>query len=430
MDPDSTQYEEYNVQPKARSPFLKDLLEVSELCDRVRSNAPVTLQGVDRMRYLWGRVEELTEAERDTLRTFFEGFMRHAINEGASDFDGGADASRGNIWLRIDGEKKVCSDLGRYTFDDTNILFLNVLTPWQVEHLFERFSVDLSYQVLGGVDSGEWHRFRVTVYFDNDNLALNFRIIGNELRKLESLGFHPTIANGMLFEHVRDGLTLVTGVTGSGKSTTLDSVIDANNRRVSGHIVILGNPIEYIHLSNRCIVRHREIGKDVTSFRDGIVQSLRQDPDIIVIGEMRDKETMEAALEVTDSGHKVFSTLHTSSAIETIARVVAEFPPEEQDRVRYRLADTLRCVVSQKLLPKIGGGRVLAKEVLWMTPAARAAIKNNNVDELYQMMWEGRGQGQTTLEQDLLRLAKMRHIDASTVMSYANNKRRMKQIMM
>jgi pilus retraction protein PilT len=237
------------------------------------------------------------------------------------------------------------------------------------------------------------------------------------------------IERGLMFRHVRDGLTLVTGVTGSGKSTTLDAIIDANNDDVYAHVVIIARPIEYVHRSRKCLIRHREVGRDVRTFKDGIVQALRQDPDIIVIGEMRDPETISAALEITDSGHKVFSTLHTSSAVETIDRIVAEYPPEEQDRVRTRLADVLRCVISQKLVPKVGGGRILAKEVLWMTPSARAAVKNKNTSEIYQMMWEGGALGMTTLEQDLYRLVTQQLITPEVAFDFANNKRRLQQLL-
>jgi twitching motility protein PilT len=194
-------------------------------------------------------------------------------------------------------------------------------------------------------------------------------------------------------------------------------------------VVIIARPIEYVHRSRKCLIRHREVGRDVRTFKDGIVQALRQDPDIIVIGEMRDPETISAALEITDSGHKVFSTLHTSSAVETIDRIVAEYPPDEQDRVRNRLADVLRCVISQKLVPKIGGGRILAKEVLWMTPSARAAIKNKNTSEIYQMMWEGGALGMTTLEQDLYRLVRQQLITPEVAFDFANNKRRLQQLL-
>jgi twitching motility protein PilT len=147
------------------------------------------------------------------------------------------------------------------------------------------------------------------------------------------------------------------------------------------------------------------------------------------VGEMRDPETIESALEMAGTGHKVFSTLHTGSAVETIDRIVAEYPSDEQERVRNRLADVLRCVVSQKLVPTIGGGRVLAKEVLWLTSAAKAAIKNNNTGEIYQMIWEGADQGMITLEQDLMRLVQIGDISADVALSYANNKRRLLQIL-
>jgi len=206
-------------------------------------------------------------------------------------------------------------------------------------------------------------------------------------------------------------------------------VVDANNVDFAGHIVIISKPIEYMHQSKKCIVRHREVGRDTPSFKSGIVQALRQDPDIVVIGELRDPETISAALEITDSGHKVFSTLHTSSAVESIARMIAEYPPAEQDRVRNRLADVLRCVVSQKLCPKIGGGRVMTKEVLWMTSSSRAAIKNDNISEIYQMMWEGAAEGQITLEQDLARLVRQNLITVEVAMDYANVKRRLQQLL-
>lgn len=149
---------------------------------------------------------------------------------------------------------------------------------------------------------------------------------------------------------------------------------------------------------------------------------------MVVIGEMRDPETISAGLEITDSGHKVFSTLHTSSAVESIDRIVAEYPPSEQPRIRIRLADVLRCIVSQKLLPKVGGGRVLAKEVLWVTSPARAAIKNDNSSEIYQMMWEGWNNGQITLEQDLYRLMRQGLITPEVALDHANNKRRFQQL--
>jgi twitching motility protein PilT len=198
---------------------------------------------------------------------------------------------------------------------------------------------------------------------------------------------------------------------------------------VDGHVVIIASPIEYVHKSDRCIIRHREVGRDVLSFKEGAIQSLRQDPDIIIIGEMRDPDTIMTALEITDSGHKVFSTLHTASAVETIDRIIGEVPPIEQERVRNRLADTLTCVISQKLIPSLDGKLTLSKEVLVMIPSTRAAIKNNNTGEIYQMMAESGDLGMMTLEQDLKRLYMQKKISLENAFVAANNKRRFQQLM-
>jgi twitching motility protein PilT len=233
----------------------------------------------------------------------------------------------------------------------------------------------------------------------------------------------------MSHNYIKFGLSLITGITGSGKSTTLDSIIDEHNKFDPAHVVIIASPIEYIHTSNVSFIRHREVGRDVLSFKDGVIQALRQDPDIIVIGEMRDPETILAALEVTDTGHKVFSTLHTSSAVESIDRIVAEVHPTEQERVRNRLADVLISVVSQKLVPGIDGKLVLAKEVLIVTPSVKAAIKNNNTSEIYMMINQGAQSGMITMEQDLKRLYLSKKISIDNAMAYANNKTRMQQIL-
>ncbi len=388
-------------------------------------SAPASLHGKDRLRYYSEHVNRFTDKQRDTLAAYLERFIERMDDLGASDLDLGGHATSGRVWYRVDGDKRPYDETGTVSSDEIDVLLLNMAGEVQQHELFEHGAIDFSYQIER--PKGLF-RFRATMYFDYQHLGLCMRAIAQELRPLKSVGFHPAIERGLMFEHVRDGLTLVTGVTGSGKSTTLDAVVDANNESFAGHIVIVAKPIEYMHTPKHCIVRHREVGQDVGSFKDGIVQALRQDPDIIVVGEMRDPETISSALEAADSGHKVFSTLHTSSAIESLDRMIAEYPHEEQDRVRNRLADTLRCVVSQKLLPKVGGGRVLCKEVLWITPSVRAAIKNQNVGEIYQMIWEGGRLGMITLEQDLVRLLKERKITPETAINFANNKRRLQQL--
>jgi twitching motility protein PilT len=232
----------------------------------------------------------------------------------------------------------------------------------------------------------------------------------------------------MNLKHEKTGLILITGITGSGKSTTLDAIIDMNNRENAAHIVIIGNPIEYVHESKSCLVRHREVGSDVLTFESGAVEALRQDPDIIVVGEMRDAQTIATVLEITDSGHKAITTLHTSSAIDSIHRIIAEFPPEEQERIRNRLADVLSVTMSQKLIPTIDGKLVMAKEILSTDASVQAAIRNKNIGEIYQMMVEGRRYGMCTLEQDLRDLHRKGIITQQTAVNYANNKKRMVQL--
>ena len=411
---------------RVRAPIVPQLPPIVKT---IVDSIPDSMYDEDRVRYMADQVNSLLEKDRVALREHMQIFVKRTIDLGASDMDAGGMGCDGYFWYRVDGDKRRYEELGQYTYEETDLLFLNLLNERQMKILFEEHSVDFSYQLpLEGKD-GKRRRFRTTSYFDNDHLGLNMRQITDEVFPLKFFEFHPLIEKGLMFRHVRDGLTLITGVTGSGKSTTMDGIVDANNEDVPAHIIIIAKPIEYMHDSKRCIVRHREVGKDVNTFKNGIVQALRQDPDIIVIGEMRDPETISAALEITDSGHKVFSTLHTISAIETLDRIVAEYPTEEQERIRIRLADVLRCIVSQKLCPKVGGGRILTKEVLWMDSSSRAAIKNGNTGEIYQMMWEGGKAGMTTLEQDLLRLTKKRLITPETAMDYANNKRRMQQLL-
>src|SRR6056297_15842 len=399
--------------------------QIQPILDPLVKSIPEDLRNVDRVQFIMNCVKELPKEDRRVLRNHMEQYLDRMEELEASDIDCGGDGCSFKIWYRIHGIKRVWDKSPEYKLDETNVLILNLLSDNQMKHLMNHRSIDFSY----ALSFDRYRRYRATIYFDMDYLAMNMRQISNEIRPFKDLNFHPEVAKHLSLKYLKYGLTLVTGITGSGKSTTLDTIIDANNRSVRGHIVVISAPIELVHKPQKCIIRHREVGRDVESFRDGIVQAMRQDPDIVVIGELRDNVAIRNALEVTDSGHKVFSTLHTASAMETIDRIIGETPLSEQERVRIRLADVLTCVISQKLAQTLEGTRVLAKEVLVATPPVRAAIRNNNVPEIYQMLNEGGQYGMHTLEQDLLRLVRQRIISPDEAVNQANNKTRIKQLL-
>jgi twitching motility protein PilT len=384
------------------------------------------LQGSERQSAIFQKLQTLGESERKLLYELMHSFLYRMIELEASDIDFGGQGSKNQIWFRVFNDKQPDLELGTYSLDQFSALALNLLTPRQGNYLLTNRNLDFSFSLE---HNGIQERFRACLYFDLDNLALNMRRINNFIWPFKDYNFHPNVIRALSLEFEKQGMILVTGITGSGKSTTLDSIIDANNRAFNAHIVIIASPVECVHQSIKCLIRHREVGKDVNSFRDGAIQSLRQDPDIIMIGEMRDSETIITALEITDTGHKVFSTLHTGSAVETIDRIVAECPVNEQDRVRNRLADVLKVVISQKLIPSLDGKRILAKEILVVNGSVRAAIKNNNTSEIYQMINESAKEGMVTMEQDLRRLVLARRISEDEAMNFANNKKRMQELM-
>jgi len=399
--------------------------QIQPILDPLVQAIPEDLRNIDRVQFIMNCVKELSKEERRVLRNHMEQYLDRMEELEASDIDCGGDGCSFKIWYRIHGVKRPWDKSPEYKLDETNILIINLLSDNQMKHLINHRSIDFSY----ALSFDRYRRYRATIYFDMDYLAMNMRQINNEIRAFKDLNLHPEVAKHLSLKYLKYGLTLVTGITGSGKSTTLDTIIDANNRSVRGHIVVISAPIELVHKPQKCIIRHREVGRDVESFRDGIVQAMRQDPDIVVIGELRDNVAIRNALEVTDSGHKVFSTLHTASAMETIDRIIGETPLSEQERVRIRLADVLTCVISQKLVQTLEGTRVLAKEVLVATPPVRAAIRNNNVPEIYQMLNEGGQYGMHTLEQDLMRLVRQRIISPDEAVNQANNKTRIKQLL-
>jgi twitching motility protein PilT len=300
---------------------------------------------------------------------------------------------------------------GYLPFDDdaTRALLYRILSSEQQKHLELQRQIDLAYEVPGLA------RFRVNVYFQREALGAAFRQIPTDIKTLEELGLPSSLHE--LGAKPR-GLVLVTGPTGSGKSTTLAAIIDEINRTRADHILTIEDPIEFVHKHKNCIVNQREIGIDALSFADGLRAALRQDPDVILVGEMRDLETIATALTAAETGHLVFGTLHTQSAPSTIDRIIDVFPPEQQEQVRIQIAAGLQGVVTQTLLATADGlGRVAALEVLFPDDAVRNLIRQAKVEQIYSVMQTNTSRGMQTLEQSLAELVMKRVITKPVAMN-------------
>jgi twitching motility protein PilT len=305
--------------------------------------------------------------------------------------------------IRVRGEVARLEGYDSLTPEDTQQLLYRILSSEQQKQLELKRQLDFSHSIPGLA------RFRVNVYFQRETIGAAFRLIPAELKTLEELGIPSSLHQ--LAEKPR-GLVLVTGPTGSGKSTTLAALIDEINRNRSEHILTVEDPIEFLHRHKRCIVNQREIGPDATSFAEALRAALRQDPDVILVGEMRDLETIATALTAAETGHLVFGTLHTQSAPSTIDRIIDVFPAEQQEQVRIQIASSLQGVVTQALLPTADGqGRTPALEILLPDDAVRNLIRQGKVEQIYSVMQTNTGRGMQTMEQSLAELIQRRVVD-------------------
>jgi len=299
--------------------------------------------------------------------------------------------------VRIDGELRGL-DYPELTPNKTRELVYSILNQEQRQRLETDWEVDLSYSLYGTA------RFRVNAYFQRGSLSAALRTVPMNIKTVEELGLPPVVHS---FCHKPRGFVLVTGPTGSGKSTTLAAIIDEINQARSDHIVTIEDPIEFLHQHKRCVVDQREVGTDTKAFPVALRSALRQDPDIILIGEMRDLETIQIALTAAETGHLVFATQHTQDAPQTIDRMIDVFPPHQQEQIRVQIAATLEGVVTQQLLPKASGqGRVAACEVLISTPAVRNLIREGKTHQLYTVMQTGGQQGMQTMNAALASLVR------------------------
>jgi twitching motility protein PilT len=294
--------------------------------------------------------------------------------------------------LRIDGDlvPLKTDPLGPV---ETKNLCYSILSDKQKQKFEEAQELDLSFGVKGLA------RFRANIYMQRGAVVGAFRLIPYQIPEFESLGLPPVVRD---LSRKPRGLVLVTGPTGSGKSTTLASLINLINRERRDHIITIEDPIEYLHTHQGCVVNQREIGPDTKSFKNALKYVLRQDPDVVLVGEMRDLETIEAALVLAETGHLTFATLHTNSTVQTINRVIDVFPPHQQNQVRAQLSFVLEGILCQALVPKISGGRTLALEVMVPTDAIRALIRDDKVHQLYSQMQLGQAtHGMQTFNQSL-----------------------------
>jgi twitching motility protein PilT len=303
--------------------------------------------------------------------------------------------------LRIAGKLVPLTQFEVLTPQDTQRLAYSVLNEAQKQKFEEESELDLSFGIQGLA------RFRCNVYRQRGAVGAAIRLVPYKIRSFDELGL-PKVCEEMA-ERPK-GLVLVTGPTGSGKSTTLAAMVDKINVERSEHIVTIEDPIEFVHPHKKCVVNQREVFADTHSFKNALKSILRQDPDVVLVGEMRDLETIAAAITIAETGHLTFGTLHTNSCAQTINRIIDVFPTTQQAQVRAQLSLVLEAVFSQTLIPKIGGGRTMAMEIMVATPAIRNLIREEKIHQIYSAIQSGSKYGMQTMNQSLAELIRRRHI--------------------
>lgn len=339
------------------------------------------------------------------------------LDLGASDLH----ISAGNPPLyRLRGEL-MRTDHGSMAPKDIREMVYTILTQKQREVFEDEWELDFSHSVPGAA------RFRANIYKQRDSMGAAFRLIPFEIKTLDSLGLPKSVGQ---FADLPRGLVLVTGPTGSGKSTTLAALIDIVNSEQASHIMSVEDPIEFLHSHKKSAVHQREVGGDTQSFAKALRHVLRQDPDVILVGEMRDLETIQMALTAAETGHLVFATLHTNSAPSSVDRIIDVFPPYQQQQIRVQLASTLRGVVTQTLVPTSDGhGRAVASEILVVTPAVSNLIREGKTHQIFSAMQAGGSLGMQTMDKSLADLVKARKIRREDAEEKAHDKDNLAQLM-
>ena len=346
-----------------------------------------------------------------------EELIRLAIASGASDIHLNAEHKAA---LRVHGELNYIDETGVFTSNDLLAFARSIVNDKQYQRFEETGDLDFAY-TFGS------QRFRGSLYREMNGVAFTFRLVPSVIRSLDELGL-PAVLKTMSGKH--RGLFLATGPTGHGKSSTLAAIVSEINHQRKAHIVTIEDPIEYIHTPAMSVIHQREVGHDTEDFASGIKHVLRQDPDVILIGEMRDLETISAAITAAETGHLVFGTLHTQDAPQSIERIVDVFPPHQQNQIRLQLAYTLLGICSQQLIPTANiKGRVCATEILVMTPAIRASIREGKTSSIRNALMTGMTHGMHTMEQDLVRLCKEGRISKATAKDFAYDQPELERMM-
>jgi twitching motility protein PilT len=314
--------------------------------------------------------------------------------------------------VRIDGEIRRI-DLPTLAHQDVHDLVYDIMSDRQRKDFDEFFEIDFSFEMPNVA------RFRVNAFTQNRGSSAVFRVIPSKILTLEDLNT-PNVFKDII--SVPRGLILVTGPTGSGKSTTLAALVDYLNTTIYGHILTVEDPIEFVHESKNCVINQREVHRDTLGFNEALRSALREDPDIILVGEMRDLETIRLALTAAETGHLVLGTLHTTSAPKTIDRIIDVFPGGEKPLVRSMLSESLRAVIAQALLKRIGGGRAAAWEIMVGIPAIRNLIREDKVAQMYSSIQTGQAHGMQTLDQHLVQLVQRGTVRKQDALAKAQNK--------
>ena len=346
-----------------------------------------------------------------------EEVLKRASEEGASDvhFTAGLPPK-----MRLSGSL-VSMPYESLTGEDTMAAAKEIMSQEQFDHFMEKGEYDMSLSLK------EAGRYRVNVFRQQGAAALAFRLVRSEIPSPEELGIPSSVID--LYNRKR-GLILVTGPTGSGKSTTLASIIHKVNLCRDAHIITLEDPIEYVHTHKMSMVNQREIGSDTQSYANGLKAALREDPDVILVGEMRDYETISVAVTAAETGHLVLSTLHTIGAASTVDRIIDVFPPHQQQQIRVQLANVLEGIISQQLIPKADGrGRVGAFEVLHVNLAVRNLIREGKTHQLPSIMQTGRRQGMMTMDEAIIQLVRDRKITPQMALSFAQDRDSMERVL-